>query len=65
MTLDEAVAKLVGTSDHGIEYAEELGLQLDDLEAEMANRGYERCVDCDTWVEVSELDENDVCESCQ
>lgn len=64
MELDEAICRLIGTSASGIELAEELGIELDELERHMADSGYDRCVLCDWWYEACELSKDCLCESC-
>ena len=65
-TLSDIVEKLVGTSESGASEAEAVGLELEDVEEAMVESGYERCVDCDHWCEISEIDEESgACHSCR
>ncbi len=58
------VERLQGTSNNNIE-----GLSIEEIEEIMLDAGYERCPECDVWVECGELiDDNDEqcsCESCR
>lgn len=58
------VGKLAMTSDYFIE-----GVSISEVEEVMANAGYERCPECETWVEINDLvDEDDdecVCSGCR
>lgn len=58
------VNRLSGTSDYLID-----GVSISEVEEVMADAGFERCPDCEVWVETSDLvDEDDepcVCSSCR
>jgi hypothetical protein len=64
-SLDSYIVKrLSGTSNYLID-----GVSISEVEEVMAEAGYERCPDCETWVEINDLvDEDDepcVCSSCR
>lgn len=58
------VGRLAGTSDYLID-----GVSADEVDEIMAEAGYERCPECETWVEINDLvDEDDdecVCSGCR
>lgn len=66
----EIEQSLAGTSHSCDRLAEKFDEQVEEIEAAMANLNYERCPECDTWVESWELvdDDNELkhgCDSCK
>jgi len=55
---------LTGTCKSGIQEAEDLGVELDELESAMADQGIERCQLCDWWHPEDELYDGGFCEQC-
>lgn len=64
MTKEQIASRLAGTSDYLID-----GVSISEVEEVMAEAGYERCPDCEIWVEINDLvDEEDepcACSSCR
>ncbi|MFA5525790.1 MAG: hypothetical protein WC992_03100 [Acholeplasmataceae bacterium] len=62
---EQVAEALAGTCRSGIELAEELGMEIDEVENLAANGGIERCGCCDWWCEISELNDDGFCEDCR
>lgn len=67
--VDKIVEQLAGTSNSWCAASEDAGIEIEAIEEIMLNANYERCPECDWWVECSELlDDNGeltVCENCR